>query len=433
MSSLNITRLKQAVFEKNKFNRDVLWNIGSLGILGAGGLCINFIIIACRGPEALGVFNQVFAFYIIISQVAVGGLQFSALKHCSHAQDNPDECARIAASALMLVAGAACPICIVLFACRHLIGSMLESPPVAFGLTLAIPGMFLFSLNKVLLMVLNGLRHMRAFAVFQSLRFVLILSGVGILIFCSYPAGFLPLSLSAAELLLFVLLLLYINIRLFILRISAAPETAAWFRRHLSFGFRGFLSGVLIEMNTRIDVLMLGYFMSDAMVGIYSFASTFAEGFAQLTTVIRQNVDPIVGKCFADGNREKIRDIARKVRTTFFPIMLILGGALTALFPLLLIITGTPAGSWGVFAILTGGIVIASGYNPFIALIMQGGRPGTFTLLIAGTVMSNIVLNYCLIPVLGIYGAASATAFVYVLEACMVILLAKRLFGIRLY
>ena len=50
---------------------------------------------------------------------------------------------------------------------------------------------------------------------------------------------------------------------------------------------------------------MLGYFMSDTIVGIYSFASTFAEGFAQLSTVIRQNVDPIVGKCFAEDNERK--------------------------------------------------------------------------------------------------------------------------------
>lgn len=74
-------------------------------------------------------------------------------------------------------------------------------------------------------------------------------------------------------------------------------------------------------MNIRVDVLMLGYFMSDKVVGIYNFASTVAEAFAQLSNVIRQNVDPIVGKCFAEGNREKIREIARKIRRTFYPMM----------------------------------------------------------------------------------------------------------------
>ena len=138
-----------------------------------------------------------------------------------------------------------------------------------------------------------------------------------------YPGSHLPLSLTIAEMTLFVVLMLYINIILFRIRFSFSPDMRNWFRRHISFGSRGFLSGVLIEMNTRMDVLMLGYFMSDTIVGIYSFASTFAEGFAQLSTVIRQNVDPIVGKCFAEDNKEKIREIARKVRRTFYPIMAI--------------------------------------------------------------------------------------------------------------
>lgn len=419
----------------SKFNRDVLWNTASLAILGISGIIINIIIMACRGPQALGIFNQVFAFYIVISQIAVGGLQFSVLKHCSYEQDNPTECTAIASSALMLVAFAGIIICSVLFGLRDVIGKILDSPSVALGLTFAIPGLAFFALNKVLLMVLNGLRNMRAFALFQALRYVLILAGVISIMLLGYPGSHLPLSLTMAEVALFVALMLYINIKLFRLRFSLAPEIRSWFRRHISFGSRGFLSGVLIEMNTRVDVLMLGYFMSDTIVGIYSFASTFAEGFAQLSTVIRQNVDPIIGRCFAEGNREKIREISRRIRRVFVPAMALLGGALVAFFPVLLklIASGDKAsGNWGVFAILMGGIVLASTYRPFIGTLLQGGRPGAFTMLIAGTVICNAVLNGFLIPVFGIYGAAAATASVYVLEIIALVILVRKLFGIRL-
>lgn len=390
---------------------------------------------ACLGPQALGIFNQVFAFYIVISQITVGGLQFSVLKHCSYEQDNLTECAAIASSALILVAFAGIVICAILFGLRDIIGRTLDSPSVALGLAFAIPGLAFFALNKVLLMVLNGLRNMRAFAVFQALRYILILAGVVSIMFLGYPGSHLPLSLTIAEMTLFVALMLYINIILFRIRFSPASEIRNWFRRHISFGSRGFLSGVLIEMNTRVDVLMLGYFMSDTIVGIYSFASTFAEGFAQLSTVIRQNVDPIVGRCFAEDNREKIWEIAIKVRRTFYPIMAIIGCALVAIFPILIWLVasnGENWQSWGVFAILVCGIILASGYRPFIGMLMQGDRPGRYTMLIAGSVIGNVILNVCLIPVLGIYGAAVATASIYVIEVVVLVVLVRYLFGINL-
>jgi O-antigen/teichoic acid export membrane protein len=336
---------------------------------------------------------------------------------------------------MMLVIFAGVVICVIFFSLKDILGRILDSPSVAFGLALAIPGMAFYSLNKILLMVLNGLRNMRAFALFQTLRYVLIFSSVVIILLFGFSEFHLPLSLTIAEVILFVLLMLYINIMLFHIRFSFASEMRSWCRRHLSFGVRGFLSGVLIEMNTRVDVLMLGYFMSDTMVGIYSFASTFAEGFAQITTVIRQNVDPIVGKCFAEDNREKIREIARKVRHLFYPIMAIIGCALVALFPALIRVAASNDDnwqSWGVFVLLVSGIVLAAGYKPFFGILLQGGKPGIYTMLMVGSVIGNVILNACLIPVLGIYGAAAATASIYVMEVVALVAIVKALFGIKL-
>ena len=233
--------------------------------------------------------------------------------------------------------------------------------------------------------------------------------------------------------LLFVGLTLYINLHLFHIRFSFSSEMRIWFRSHISFGSRGLLSGVLIGMNTRVDVMMIGYFMTDRMVGIYSLGATFAEGLAQLSTVMRRNVDPIVGRCFAEDNRERIREFSRKIRHVFVPAMALLGGTLVAFFPvfLKLIASGDKASeSWGVFAILVGGIVLASPYRPFIGTLLQGGRPGAFTMLIAGTLICNAVLTACLISGFGIYGAAVATALVYVLEAMVLVVLVRKLFGI---
>jgi O-antigen/teichoic acid export membrane protein len=423
------------LFAPSRLRRDIVWNVISLGMLGASGMVINSIILGARGAEDLGSFNQVFGIYIVVSQIAVGGVQFSTLKHCSYAQNNVAECSQITSSGLMLVSGIALPICAALYFLSGFIGGILESPSVALGINYALPGLFFFALNKVIIMALNGLRRMRAFAVFQSLRYVLILSGVILGVALDWPGYKLPLSLTISEVILFLVLIAYLHAELFQIESSFSKGIRNRFRQHISFGTRGFLSGVLTELNTRVDVLMVGYFMSDMWVGVYSFGAIFAEGFGQLCIVVRQNLDPLIGHAFAVGRKEQITELAGKVHKRFWPLIGIFGAGLIAGFPLLVwLLSPEPTiwQSWGVFAILVTGVAISAKYRPFMGLLIQGGRPGIYTLLMAGSVLANGALNLCLIPWVGILGAAAGTAAVYVLEVIAMALLAKRLFGISL-
>ena len=58
---------------KDKFSRDVIWNIASLGVAGVFGVAINIVIGLVYGSAALGVFNQVFALYLLLSQFVLFG------------------------------------------------------------------------------------------------------------------------------------------------------------------------------------------------------------------------------------------------------------------------------------------------------------------------------------------------------------------------
>src|SRR5215471_13262676 len=96
----------------SKFSNDVLWNVGSLALLGASGVMINSIIGHYQSPESLGVFNQAFAFYIVLSQLAVGGMQFSIVKHLSHTDDR-DDMAIVVSSALAVITATAVLVAVV--------------------------------------------------------------------------------------------------------------------------------------------------------------------------------------------------------------------------------------------------------------------------------------------------------------------------------
>ncbi|MBI5961141.1 MAG: oligosaccharide flippase family protein [Chloroflexi bacterium] len=417
----------------NKFNQDVLWNIASLGLLAFGGVLINLVILRFRGEAALGVFNQVFALYIVLSQIGVGGLQHSALKHISYHQEDRARCADITTSALILVTAITLPMMAGGTLLAGPVGQLMNSAGVENGLRLVLPGLLFFALNKVLINVLNGLQHMRAYAVFRSLRFVLIPLAICVLVWADAPDSSLAFSLTLAEVGLFVGLVIYVYRRLIPLkRVEQARER---FREHISFGLRGVLSGILMELNTRVDVLMLGYFTSDATVGIYSFAAMLAEGASQFPLAIRWNVDPIIGRHFAEAQPQKIQELSARIRRTFHPIMVGVGALAMILYPVFLLIflpDDHLMTSSAVFAIIMIGVIINAGYRPFTGLLMQGGRPGMHTLFIISLVFTDAALNLIFIPLWGIYGAAFVTMLTYTLEAVGLIVFARKLFGIRL-
>ncbi|TSA56205.1 MAG: hypothetical protein D4R45_01170 [Planctomycetaceae bacterium] len=350
----------------NKFKIDFIWNTGSLVILGLSGIVINTLIARYLGAVALGVFTQVVAIYYVLSQFSVGGIHYSALKHVSYNQENRDRIGEIAVSAVVLSGALASIFAVLTFALRNIVGDLLNSPGVAVGLGLTAPGLIAFALNKVLLNVLNGVSHMRAYAIFQSLRFILILCGVVFVIVLSFPANYLAGSVTFSEIVLLFVLLVYVHRKVAPLKIKAA--SSGWYSEHISFGSRGFLSGVLVQINTRIDVLTLGYFLSDTIVGVYSFAAILAEGFGQISIVVRRNVDPLLGTCFSKKNFLQIEQYSKKIKRVFFPLMIGVSVVAALLYPVGLKIFVADVEfkqSWYVFVILMAGVAINACYGHF--------------------------------------------------------------------
>jgi O-antigen/teichoic acid export membrane protein len=424
---------QDSLFTK-KFNQDLFWTFGSFGILAVSGIVVNIVIVSFYGTGALGVFNQVFALYIVLSQFSVGGIQFSVLKEISHNYKNRQDCAEILASALVLTSLIAGVVCLICFSCRNLVEDFFASPEVAAGFVLVIPGLFWFSLNKVLIMALNGFRLMKSYAFFQALRYLLILVIILILLVLQYEPSFLLISLTVTEVILFLLLFSYLHFKVYNFKFNAC--TLVRIRRHFFYGVKGFFSGVLLELNTRLDVIMLGFFLSDSSVGIYSFAAMLAEGFSQIPQVLRRNVDPLLGRCFASDRIKEIEEIAQKMKKLIWPFM---GGVTIlaiSLYPLLVKMISSPGEdllkSWGVFSIIMFGILLNAGYKPLIGVFLQGGQPGIHTLFTLWIVASNGLLNLLLIPYWGIYGAAFATSLVFVIEAIAIVFYAKRQFNISL-
>lgn len=428
------TRLKSTFSPGSRFNRDAVWNLGSLAVLAAAGLVLNFVVARAWSKDALGVFTQVYAFYIVLSQLAVGGVHASVLKEVSYQQADLERASLSATSGLILGAIIAAAVCAVCYPLCGYVGSVVKSDDVTVGLRDVVPGLFFFSLNKILLNILNGVRHMRAYAVFAAMRYMFILLGVLVIFLGGFHYAHLAAALSAAELALFVCLIWYVCVRVFPMRI--AVDLRSRMAVHFGFGLRGFLSALVSDLNTRVDAIMLGYFRTDALVGLYSMAAVLAEGFYQFPVVIQRNVNPLIGKAFSEGDTARIEWMARKTRRVMHAIMFGLCIVAIPLYGPLMRLAfpdkGYDESAWA-FAILIIGIAIQSGFAPMGGILFQGGRPGEQTRLMALVVTSNILLNLALIPAYGINGAAVATGSAYVLQGILTVVFAKRCFGVRLW
>ena len=416
----------------SKLKQDLLWNYASLAILAASGLVINFLVAHFFGHEALGIFNQVFAVYIIGSQFAICGVHYSVLRSTAQEQLSAEKRSSTIGSGLLLALIFGLIAWAALDAAGFVIASLLESPRVQDGIVYVAPALLLFALNKTVLAALNGLRCMKAFAFCQGLRYVLI---VAVLIwgaFASWPAELLPISFLIAEAVLacvsFALLYPHIDF-------SARLFTLQEMWRHLRFGLKGFLSGVFVDANTRVDVLMVGYFLADSDVGRYSLAAILAEGLYQVLVVAKNNFNPMIAQMLKDNDWDGIHELVRKSWKYIYPGMLILlvcGGV--AFYGYLHFFSQDEFlyQTLAIYLILGSGILIASGFIPFDAILLQGGKPGWHTVLTFCMLGTNVVGNAVLIPVFGLHGAALGTATSVVATAIYLNVITRKQLGASL-
>jgi O-antigen/teichoic acid export membrane protein len=409
-----------------KFTFDVFVNMISYLLIGGIGVIVNYIILKAYNVAAIGYFNKMWALYVLFAQLSVGGIHLSVQRYIpEHAADKTKSSVILSSAvSLTLLVSTFCSL--VAWALSVPISSIMGDENIRYSLILMLPGLVFFSLNKVLLAYINGLRYMQSFAVFNSLRLILMLISLAVIIFLKFDYTFLPVVFSCSELPLFVIMSIYL---LKHWSIGKWPEYRSWFRLHRLFGARVVIGHFLLDVNTRVDVLILSPFCTDKIVGIYSFASNIAEGFGQLPFVLRTVINPIITVAYMKKNKFLLERIIRKSVRLYYKYFSLLGLALILgyfAFIHLFQVSEQLSGSWAVMAILVGGIVGGSGYLPFMLIFNQIGMPSMQTFFLMLYFLTNVVLNLILIPFLGMYGAATATAITYILQIFYLKYLLKR-------
>lgn len=389
---------------------DLLFNYASLAVVALGGLLTNVIVARYLGEAALGVFAQAYAVYIAASQLAVGGVHISVLRSVAQARGARAEQGRLVASGLTLSLALGTAVGAVVLLGRGQLGTLLSSSELPGALAFAALALLPFSLNKTLLSALNGLERMRVYALLQALRVVVLLLTLSVLAWSHRPAAQLTLGLLLAE-----LCVLSLALPLVVRQLQLRPTQVcrSWLERHLSFGARGLMSGVFLELNTRVDVLAIGLFLSDVEVGRYSIAAAFGEGLYQCLIVVRNQLNPRLATLILDQDRAPIQRLVHRAWRYLYPGMIVTYLAGLAVLQLLLsyqLRLPDLAAIRACYLILGAGVIAVSGFVPFDGALLHAGRPAHYTLFTFLIALSNLLLNLALIPLLGIQGAALGTA-----------------------
>lgn len=392
--------------------------MGAVILTGCAGLLINIIIASTYGAESLGIFNMAYAVLVICSQLGALGIPMAILKYLSEFATQSVR-PSIALTGTLITGVSASALATILYLSSDKLGTLMNSQDLAKAAKLIAPAIMLLAVNKNLFSQLNALREMKDYSQRLALRPILILIFLASLILLGAPSWSLCGALTLSETFVFGALIRS-NIKCF--HGASLKGIAAWLPKLITFGVKGLPGGLLAEINTRLDILILGLFVSDAQVGIYSLAAMLTEGIYQIPYVFRLNIDPLITRHYVKGHLIKLKSLIQRGAILSFPAMLGVAACASFIYPHFAgVLTSQNTFMEGVipFQILMFGVVVQGGFMPFSGVLTQCGRPGLQTVVLLSMTVINCLANLLLIPIWGLAGAATATT----ISACLGVLL----------
>lgn len=415
----------RSLLSGNKMGQDILWSFGSFGVLAISGVLLNLVIAFFRDASDLGVFNLCYAVYIVTSQIGVMGIHYSVIRSTAYYKDRFNMRCHMLSTAMAMTVLLGALASAVLYQLSNVLGDVFNSPQSVQMLEAISFGLVLFSVNKVLIAYVNGMRHMRAFSIFQGLRYIIVVAWVSAVAISDLPFYYAGFAFFSAEIITSLGAFSYILLaKIYALRVMEMR----WLKRHITFGSKSLMAGMFVEFNTRIDVLLIGVFLTDAQVGIYSFAAMMIDGLHHILAMVRVNFSPVLVSALRKKKWTDLQHMMKKCVRWLYPGIGLLNSCVFLGFYIVVEWFFPDKGFQEAYiplAILMLGLWLIAPFVPFDNLLLLGGFPAYQTLQYVVVALVNTAMNIALLPSLGITGAAIATALAYVVGIAVMVILAK--------
>ena len=178
---------------------------------------------------------------------------------------------------------------------------------------------------------------------------------------------------------------------------------------YIKYGFVPMITIILMEVNYKVDVLMLERLgISNADIGVYSLGVMLAQKLWMIPDALKD----ILTSKLAGGKTKD--EVCKVTRISFCVTVISVIGMVMLGKPFILLLFGKEySGAYLVLLVIVLGVLGMVFYKMIYAFNVVNGRKNINFLLLAIAAAANIVLNFALIPVWGIMGAAFASMVSY--------------------
>lgn len=195
-----------------------------------------------------------------------------------------------------------------------------------------------------------------------------------------------------------------------------------------------FLVEGFYSLLTNTDILFVSYYMSPDQVGIYFAAVKTLALVHFVYFAVKAGAAHRFAAYRTSGDAERFELFIRQtVHWTFWPslamaaVMVLLGKYFLMLFG-----PGFAAGQ-ELLWILAAGVVIRSSVGAAESVLTMTGEQKACAMVYAASLAVNLTLNFALIPLYGLKGAAIATTLAMAFETASVYAIARRRLGVHIF
>ena len=226
---------------------------------------------------------------------------------------------------------------------------------------------------------------------------------LGLLIFTKANLFFMFCFLISKEVIYFIVAILNLKIPLSCIRPSVKN---LW--PYIKYGWIPMVSIILMEINYRVDILMLDKKVTDADIGVYSLGVQLAERLWLIPDALK---DILLSKLTKGKGAE---EVARITRISLASIMIcIILAVVFGRFFIKIFFGEEYKDSYEIMIVILISVISMVFYKMVYSYNIANGHRVVNTVILGAAAISNVIINYLLIPIMGTMGAAIASLISY--------------------
>lgn len=414
----------------NKTIRDVQWSFLSLATSSLAHLLLRMVLGKELGPKGLGTYTLVFTIYMFGMQFAAFGYGSALTNYIAKYKNDTSKIKEYISSGVIgsIVSGSTMGI--LLYSLSEFISTNFFHIPEMVALLKITAVCFPFiAIQKATTGSLNGFQKMNHFAMVNILQNTLVLLISVLLVF------FFKMGVTGAVIgFVFPTVVIGVFSLVFIRKSFFLPSKSVLvnvLREITWFGFYVVLGNSISMINTQIDSLLIGRFMSETDVGYYTTAVIIMQGMTLLPGAVQAVTTPAIATCYGKKEYSNIKKLVKNTMLKIFAVELIFLIILTVFgkYVIVMLFSEEFTSAYIPMLILSIGYVIYSPWVSISTIFASIGKVNLSFKLNGLCAILNTASNLLLIPKFGLIGAASATTLSLILTLMINLYFVRRYVG----